>query len=71
MGDGQAYSPQANYTIVSLCIIIILLMYHGYFSAIQTQNYDMSDVSRETLQKLVHAEIQSLMEYKAATVREK
>ena len=68
MGDGQAYSTQANYTIMSLCIIIVLLMYHGYFSAVHSQDND--SVTRETLQKLVHAEIQSLMEYKAAAVRE-
>ena len=68
MGDGQAYSTQANYTIMSLCIIIVILMYHGYFSTVHSQDND--SVTRETLQKLVHDEIQSLMDYKAAAVRE-
>ena len=70
MGDGQAYSSQANYTIMSLCIIIVLLMYHGYFASVHSQAGGLSSVTRETLEQLVKAEVQSLMEYKAAARKE-
>ena len=68
MGDGQAYSSQANYTILSLCIIIVLLMYHSYFDSLRSNDHDLSSVSKETLQQLVHAEIQSLMANKVAAI---
>ena len=68
MGDGQAYSSQANYTILSLCIIIVLLMYHSYFDSLRSNDHILSSVSKETLQQLVHAEIQSLMANKVAAI---